>query len=184
MCPTWIRLQFRGWKFTVTNQFMAKSSDENKYTWETKPIRVCLKIGCPIILLLVTIFRRYSGQFEVSPIFKQTHVQSATLLFSGIFAELSWSAARKIPSISNHQPMIYQASPTYFKEFYGFRRYIILTLPSWLSPNSVSHQTDDFPFDINILASLKIGSPKRKVWSLLQHKLAINWGTSPLTTSY
>ena len=81
MCPTWIRLQFRGWKFTVTNQFMAKSSDENKYTWETKPIRVCLKIGCPIILLLVTIFRRYSGQFEVSPIFKQTHVQSATLLW-------------------------------------------------------------------------------------------------------
>lgn len=75
--------------------------------------------------------------------------------------------------------MIYQASPTYFKEFYGFRRYIILTLPSWSSPNSVSHQTDDFPFDINILASLKIGSPKRKVWSLCQHKIAINWGTSP-----
>jgi hypothetical protein len=95
MCPTWIRLQFRGWKFIATNQLMAKSSDENKYKWETKPIRVCLKIGCPRILLLVTIFRRFSGQFEVSPIFKQTHVQSATLLFSGIFAGAKLVSSQK-----------------------------------------------------------------------------------------
>ena len=81
-----------------TNQSMAKSSDENKYTWETKAIRVCLKIWCPIILLLVTIFRRYSGQFEVSPMFNLRPFSSLASL-----QELSWSAARKIPSISNHQ---------------------------------------------------------------------------------